>query len=55
MFEFYAVAEPDPVKAEAIIRAILAVTTNELVKAVGPLSAEEIVALGLSPGKFSHL
>lgn len=49
---YYAVAEPDPEKAIAIVRDGLGITSDE---AVGPLSAEQLVALALAPGHFEQL
>ena len=54
MREFYSVAEPDPRKAETIIRGAIGTTPDVLVEAVGSLSAAEIMALGLKPGQFAH-
>jgi hypothetical protein len=54
MREFYSVAEPDPRKAETIIRGAIGTTPDVLVEAVGSLSAAEIMALGLNPGQFAH-
>lgn len=52
---YYAVAEPDPEKAIAIVRDGLGITSDEAVEAVGPLSAEQLVALALAPGHFEQL
>ena len=52
---FYAVAEPDPIKASAIVRDIIEATADDLIEAIGSIPAEEITALGLSPGEFERL
>jgi hypothetical protein len=52
MLTEFIVAESDPLKAEQIIRAVMA--PNEEVNAVGPVSAEQIEAFGLKPGDFTH-
>ena len=52
---FYAIAEPDLVKAEEIIREAMGPMAGELIEAVGPLTAAEVAALGLKPGKFERL
>jgi hypothetical protein len=46
----YFVAEEDPVKAEAIIGAVMA--PNERVEAWGPLPEAAVNAIGLKPGEF---
>jgi hypothetical protein len=46
------VAEEDPLKAEAIVGAIMA--PNEKVEALGPLPEAAVKALGLKPGEFTH-
>lgn len=46
------VAEPDPKRAETIVRAI--VTLDEDVVAVDPLTADYIEAFHLEPGQFKH-
>ena len=48
----YYVAEQDPVKAKAIIGAMMA--PNERVEAWGPLPEAAVKALGLKPGDFTH-
>jgi hypothetical protein len=55
MAVFYAIAEPDLIKAEAIIREAVGAASNELVEAVGTLTAAQIIALGLKPGGFGRL
>ena len=49
---FVLVAESDPAKAERIIKAVMA--PNEAVKAVGPVSADQIKAFGLKSGDYIH-
>jgi hypothetical protein len=46
------VAEPDPQKAEAIIRAVA--SPDEVVKAVAPLTANVLEMFELKPGQFTH-
>jgi hypothetical protein len=46
------VAEEDPLKAEAIVGAIMA--PNEKVEALGPLPEAAVEAIGLKPGEFTH-
>ncbi len=53
--DFYAVAESDPKKAEAIVTEAIGANSDELVEAIGLLSAAEITALGLGPGQFERL
>jgi hypothetical protein len=48
----YFVAERDPVRAEAIIAAIMA--PNESVEALGQVPEAAVKALGLKPGDFTH-
>jgi hypothetical protein len=48
----YYVAEEDPVKAEAIVGALMA--PNEKVEAWGPLPEAAVKALGLKPGEFAQ-
>lgn len=48
----YVVAEPDPAKAEEIVRAFM--TADEEVKAVGPVSEGVVAEFGLKPGEFTH-
>jgi hypothetical protein len=48
----YYVAAEDPIKAEAIIAAVMA--PNEKVEAYGPLREAAVKALGLKPGEFTH-
>jgi hypothetical protein len=48
----YYVAEGDPIKAEAIIAAVMA--PNEKVEAYGPLPEAAVKALGLKPGEFTQ-
>ena len=48
----YYVAAEDPIKAEAIIAAVMA--PNEKVEAYGPLPEAAVKALGLKPGEFTH-
>ena len=48
----YYVAEQDPVKATAIVGAMMA--PNERVEAWGPLPEVAVKALGLKPGDFTH-
>lgn len=50
---FYYVAEPDPVKAELIIKRTRA-TLDEQVETVGPLPKTVIIALRLKPGEVVH-
>ena len=45
----YYVAEEDPAKAEAIIKAFMA--PNERVEAWGPLPEAAVKAIGLKPGE----
>jgi len=52
---FYAVAEPDPGEAVALVRDEIGATPDDLVEVVGPLTAEKIAALRLSPGRFERL
>jgi hypothetical protein len=52
---YYAVAEPDPEKAVAIVRDGLGITSDEMVEAVGSLSAEQLIVLALRPGHFERL
>ena len=52
---YYAVAEPDPAKAIAIVRDGLGITSDEVIEAVGPLSAEQLIVLALAPGHFEQL
>jgi hypothetical protein len=52
---YYAVAEPDQQKAIAIVRDSLGITSDEVIEAVGPLSAEQLIALSLAPGHFEQL
>ena len=55
ILSFYAVAEPDPLKAEAIVRDTIGAAPDDLIEAVGSLSGEEVGALGLNPGQFQRL
>ena len=48
----YFVAEPDPVKAEALIAAVMA--PNEKVQAFGVLPEAAVKAIGLKPGDFKR-
>ena len=48
----YYVAEEDPVKATAIIAAVMA--PNETVVAYGPLPDAAVKAMGLRPGEFKR-
>jgi hypothetical protein len=52
---FYAVAEPDPTKAEAIVRDEIGAAPDDLIEAIKPLSDAEVAALGLNPGQFERL
>jgi hypothetical protein len=52
---YYAVAEPDQQKAIAIVRDGLGITSDEVIEAVGPLSAEQLTSLALAPGHFEQL
>ena len=52
---YYAVAEPDPIKASAIVKDTMEATADDLIEAIGSIPAEEIAALGLSPGEFERL
>jgi len=52
---YYAVAESDPAEAIALVRDSIGVGPNDLVEAIGPLSAEKIAALRLAPGQFERL
>lgn len=48
----FIVAEPDPARAEALVRQVL--TPDETVKAICPLAAEHIAPFGLKPGEFAN-
>ena len=52
MLTDYVVAESDPVKAEQIIKAIMA--PNEEVNAVRPVPADRMKACGLRSGDFTR-
>ena len=52
MFTEFVVAESEPAKAEHIIKAVMA--PNEEVKAVGPVSADQIKAFGIKSGDYIH-
>jgi hypothetical protein len=51
----YAVAEPDPTKAVTIVREGIGAAPDDLVETIGPIPAENIATLGLSPGEFERL
>ena len=51
----YAVAEPDPTKAVAIVRAGIGTNPDDLVEAIGPIPAKNIELLDLSPGEFERI
>jgi uroporphyrinogen-III synthase len=46
------VAEPDPKKAEQLVRAVAG--HDEEITAVGPVTANVIEAFGLRPGQFTY-
>jgi hypothetical protein len=48
----FVVAEPDPIKAKDLVRAVLA--PDETVKLVCPLSAESLKLFGLQTGQFTN-
>lgn len=48
------VAEPDPAKAEELIREAEALGPHEDVEAVGPLPEEALIGLRLGPGEFTQ-
>jgi hypothetical protein len=52
--EFYIVAEPHPLKAEAIIRAAIGATPDVRVEAVAPRSPAEIEEFHLKPGEYTR-
>ena len=49
--EFYVVAEPRPIKAQAIIRAGIGAPPEVRVEAVAPRSPAEMMAFHLKPGE----
>jgi hypothetical protein len=52
--EFYIVAEPRPLKAEAIIRAAIGATSAVRVDAIAPRSPAEMKPLHLMPGQYTR-
>jgi hypothetical protein len=52
---YYAVAEPDPGEAVALVRDEIGAAPDDLVEVVAPLTAEKIAALRLGPGQFERL
>jgi hypothetical protein len=54
MTEFYIVAEPHPINAEAIIRAAIGATPDVRVEAVAPRAPAEIETFHLKPGEYTH-
>jgi hypothetical protein len=54
LIEFYIVAEPHPLRAEAIIRAAVGATPDVRVEAVAPCSPAGIEAFHLKPGEYTR-
>jgi len=50
--EFYIVAEPRPLKAEAIIRVAVRATSGTRVDAIAPRSPAEMKSFSLGPGQY---
>jgi hypothetical protein len=52
--EFYIVAEPRPLKAEAIIRVAIGATSAMRVDAIAPRSPAEMKSFHLGPGQYTR-
>jgi hypothetical protein len=52
--EFYLVAEPRPLKAEAIIRAAIGASPDVRVEAIAPRSPAEMKAYNLTSGEYTR-
>jgi len=50
----YAVAEPNPQKAEEIVRNRTSATSDETVEALGPITRAALKGYGLTAGQFKR-
>ena len=52
--EFYIVAEPRPLKAEAIVRVAIGAASATRVDAIAPRSPAEMKSFNLGPGQYTR-